>query len=181
MKLIFIVGLPTTGKSMLGARIKSETGIHFLDIDDVAHLCFGPPERDPYATPGGMDRDRKRMFGAYNVLATAANFNLTRGDSIIVAATFSRPTYWNDIFLPIAKQNSGTEIRVVWCRILNNEETAVTKRVARDGYNGACKSLDHYLKDRSRYIAPPEELPQIVVDTSRPLEAYINDVLEFIK
>ncbi|MDO8536897.1 MAG: AAA family ATPase [bacterium] len=179
MKLIFTVGLPTSGKSTLGAQLGSRTETRFLDIDELASLCFGPPEENPYATPEGADRDRKRMFGAYNVLATAVNFSIACGDSIIIAGTFSRLAYW-DLFLPIIKQHPGIEVRVVWCRILHDEESIVTKRVERRGYRGGCRSLEHYLKDRERYVPPPQGIPQMIVDSSQPLEAYMDAVVEFV-
>ena len=121
------------------------------------------------------------MRGGYPILGTAADLNLARGDSLSVAATFSRSEYWHDIFLPVVKRNPSTEIRIIWHKILNNEEAVVRQRLEREGYKGACKSLEHYLKDKARYVPPPEGLPIMVVDSSQPLETYIRDILEFIK
>ncbi|MDP2598457.1 MAG: hypothetical protein Q8P49_01355 [Candidatus Liptonbacteria bacterium] len=180
MKLIFLVGLPTTGKSSLGKRLQEVTGIRFLDIDSLAFLCFGLPESNAYSSDESKERDRRRMLGAYHVLATATYFNLARSDSLIIAATFSRPLYWEELFLPILGKYAGTEPRVIWHQILHNEERTVTERLSRDGYLGGCKSLDHYLKDKARYVPPPTELPQIILDTSRPPDVCLAQALEFI-
>lgn len=185
LKLIFLIGLPATGKTSLGETLQARTGIRYLDIDKIAYIFFGPHEREAYRTPEGRERSRRRMWGAYNVLCTATNFCLELGDSTIISATFSRDKYWKELFLPVIdlhREATGGQFaaKVIWLQIQHNEERIVDERVTRTHYEGGCTSVAHYMDDKSRYMPPPAHLPILIVDSSQPLESYLEQVLKFI-
>lgn len=181
LRLVILAGLPTTGKTALGASLAEATRVRFLDVDESATACFGPPVSGPYATEEGKARDRNRMMGAYKLLSVAADFYLRRGDSLIVAATFSRPEYWEQLFLPLLDRHPGIRPCVVLSVIPDSQEgLAVTERLGRSDYRGGCKDIEHYRADKNRYAAPPAALNQITLDRTIPLEKCLRIVREFV-
>jgi predicted kinase len=180
-KMIFVVGLPAVGKTRHAKNLSQKSGIHHIDIDELAAVCFEPPEENPYGDETKKERERLRMWGAYNTLCTAADHNLGLGNSVIVSATFSRGKYWNELFLPMLQRHPDVEPIVIWCQIISvNETDLVAERIDRAGYLGGCKSVKHYLADKKRYEPPPSHIPRIDIDTSKPFDWNSPRVLELV-
>lgn len=175
------MGLPTTGKTTLGRALAEAMGILFIDIDEAPASCAPPQEKNPYASDEARLRERARMTIAYTILHVAVEANLTQGLSIIVAATYSRHT--NQDFLRAAVERGGGTLKLVWCQYndtLKEIERRVADRLAR-GDSGGCRSVAHYLDDKSRYAGA--KFPHIVAmmeDGDRGTESAVQQVRAYI-
>lgn len=159
--VIVIAGLPTTGKSTLGRAIAKATGLHFIDIDKGPVDCAPQQESNPYRSDEARTRERARMTVAYAVLHAAVEANLTHGFSVIISATYSRHS--NQDFLSAAVDQGGGNLKIVWCQY-NDTPDEIKRRIdirLASGAIGGCRSVDHYLDDKSRYAGI--KLPHIVV------------------
>lgn len=179
--VVAIAGLPTTGKSSLGRALAQATGLHFVDIDEGPASCAPPQEPNPYRSDEGRARERARMTVAYTVLHACVEANLVQGFPIIISATYSRHT--NQDFLREAAERGGGEPKVVWCQYRDTPEEIerrVADRLAR-GAIGGCRSVAHYLDDKSRYAGI--KLPHIVVMVEggeEGLNRVVQQVLAYI-
>lgn len=159
--VIAIVGLPTSGKTLLGRALAQVTGLHFVDIDEAPAHCAPPQESNPYQSNETRARERKRMTVAYTVLHAAVEANLTQNFSLIIVATYSRHT--NQDFLQAAVERGGGILKIIWCQYHDTPEEIywrITDRLIRSSIGG-CRSLSHYLDDKSRYEGI--KLPHIIV------------------
>ena len=146
---------------MLGRALAKATGIHFVDIDDGPASCAPPLEEDPYRSAESREREKSRMSIAYNVLLATIEQNLKQGNSIIVAAAYTRSSYYE--FLRGVVGKGGGYLMVIQCRY-NDTVDEIERRIAGrllKGAIGGCRSVSHYLDDRSRYENP--SFPHIVV------------------
>lgn len=159
--VVVIAGLPISGKSSLGRALAEKTGLHFIDIDAGPASCVFSQEQNPLRSDEARARERARMTVAYTVLHAAVEAHLSQGFSIIISATYSRHT--NQELLQSAVERGNGIMKVIWCQYHDTPteiERRVADRLAR-GTVGGCRSVSHYLDDKSRYMGI--KLPHIVV------------------
>lgn len=180
--VIVIAGLPTAGKTSLGRALSLATNVHFVDIDEGPASCAPPQESNPYGSEESRARERSRMAVAYTILHAAVEENLKQGFSVIVSATYSRPS--SQEFLSSAVERGCGNMKLVLCKYndtVEEVERRIQDRIAR-GAVGGCRSVDHYFEDKSRYA--DIKLPHIVVmieGGEEGLNRAIGRVLSYIE
>lgn len=162
--VIVIAGLPTSGKSSLGRAIAKKTGLPFVDIDEGPAHCTHPQEPDSQASEESRERERRRMTVAYTVLHAAVEANLNQGNSLIICATYSRHT--NQDFLEAAVRRGGGTMKFLLCTYDDTPEE-VTRRINKrvtTGATGGCRSVEHYFRDKERYMGIKFPYMTVVMD-----------------
>lgn len=185
-RLIVICGWALSGKSTIAAGIKGNLDFdtHWIDIDEIRFLNFGPPNPRPDTSEELMQRDRMEMKGSYELLYATIEKNLVMGKSVLVTATFSRARYWNEI-LEILKRCPEVNVKVVSCEPQND-----SKKETRNRINGrvfgkntwsAVNSIKRYNEVKDRYESPP--LPHLKLDSSPPntIGKCVQEVIAYIQ
>lgn len=192
--LVAIAGPPLSGKTTLGDALSDAVGLHFCDVDRLRASAFGLPTQaeDHARTSAGEEMAAKllheRMRLAYQLLHDGAvAISLANGRSLIVAATYSRRR--SQEFLASAVQRANADIRVVHCRVRHPTREQLTARMRREHdsmYVSGCNNWMDYDEALSRYEAvtetgvfPAEAI--LEVDTGNPIEAYLPDVVRFVR
>lgn len=178
---VVIVGLPTSGKTILGKLLAKQTGFHFIDIDDGPAQCTYPQVDNPYTSPEALERKRVLMKISYNVLFAAIEENLREGLSIIAAATFSRHERQEKL-QEIATRNNA-RLRVLWCQYSDTHgevERRIKERV-RKRKRGGVRTMRHYEEDMNSYACI--KLPHLVVKTDPGVDddALLQEVVSYIE
>lgn len=180
--VIAIVGLPTTGKTTLARALNAATNIRFIDIDKGPANCAPPQEIDPYRSDESRARERARMTVSYTILHAAVEANLMQGFSVIISATYSRHNAQDS--LSAAVKRGGGNLKVIWCQY-NDTNEEIERRVCdrlERGAVGGCRSVTHYLDDKSRY--ENIELPYIIAMMEGGKEGFnqaLNKALAYIE
>lgn len=159
--VVAVIGLPTSGKSTLGRALAEATELHFIDIDDGPTSCAPSREENPYGSKASRIRERQRMAIAYKTLNGAIEANLFHGFSIIISACYPRESY-REILAGIVRRAGGC-LRIIWCQYsdsLEEVERRVGERVVSNS-SGGCRSISHYLDDKSRY--EDVKMPHVVI------------------
>ncbi|MDO8557226.1 MAG: AAA family ATPase [Candidatus Jorgensenbacteria bacterium] len=149
--VIAIMGIVLSGKTTLGKELSQRTGIHHIDIDDGPARCAPSQEPEPYSSDEKRDRERRRMAVAYSVLHEAITANVTAGFPIIVSAAYSSRK--SQEYLCRAVEQNGGKLKLIWCTFEDTDEEInrrIRERLA-NGDPGGCRSVEHYLDDKSRY------------------------------
>ncbi len=186
-----IAGMPCSGKSTLGRALERKTRIHYCDSDDLRMAAFGALTHAQYEERWkNPDRAQKLtaqdMGLSYELLHFAMRLSLDAGRSILVSATYSRLAS-QEIAKRIAKLFEA-QLRLVLCDLGSPTQEEAERRMKRDDGQDVVlgtRTWEDYKRNEIRYISPattnifaPDEV--LVVDTSQPLETYLDRAAEFI-
>ena len=167
--LIIICGWAISGKGTVAKGVSDALKIHWIDIDEVRTLNFGPPNPNPNASEDTKKKDNEEMKGSYYLLYSAIEQVFEMERSLIVTATFSRIRYWKEI-LDAVNKHQNYDLKVVWCVPKNDSNEEISKRLAKRVFSvnswSAVNSLDRYKEVKDRFKLPP--IPYIEIDTSPP-------------
>ncbi len=146
-RIIALTGLPLTGKTTLGERLVQKTDALFFDVDRARQeLKRGNDWL-------GSDREREIMLEAYQFNHEKAEAALKTGRAVILAATYSRPTYHE--MLERLSSDEHVPLDVFLLALPQEEaEIRIAKRVA-EGSDSNIRSLEGYLEVRDRYEGFP--------------------------
>lgn len=167
--LAVFCGWAISGKGTVAELVSRKLGIHWIDVDAVRVLSFGPPNPHPNISEMAMNRDREEMKGAYDLLYAATEINLRAKRRLIITATFSRARYWDPITETLGR-HPETEPRIIWCKPENDSDDEIRHRLEgrKFGINSwsSVNSLERYHEVRSRF--DPIQFPHLELDTSPP-------------
>ncbi|MBP6859522.1 MAG: AAA family ATPase [Candidatus Magasanikbacteria bacterium] len=181
--IVVICGWPVSGKDTLASQISSELGIHWLDIDRIRALHFGLPNPFPDVSEAAMELDRVEMKGSYELLYAAVGIGLRVGKSLIITATFSRSSYWEN-FQRVLTGCPSVNLRVIWCHPQNDTDQEIADRLSRRHFGvnsvSSVNSLARYHEVKSRYDTPV--LPHLELDTSPPhtIEECVRQAIAYL-
>lgn len=167
--LIVVCGWPLSGKNTIAKHIAEALRVHWIDIDDIRILNFGPPDPHPNISEETMEQDRREMKGSYELLYAGVNIVLGMKRSLIITATFSRASYWEPLLAYLA-QYPETALKVIWCRPLKDGDEEIARRLEGRifGVNSwsSVNSMEHYAEVKNRFEIPP--VTHLELDTSPP-------------
>ncbi|MEK7615683.1 MAG: AAA family ATPase [Patescibacteria group bacterium] len=124
---IAIAGIPTSGKTTLGCALSAATGIRFIDSNEFARFA---PMADPatFQTDEGRERERARMRIIYALTHAVAGAYLEGGESIIIAATYSKEA--SQLRMSDTVLRTDARLRILWCQYDTWNEAEVERRLA---------------------------------------------------
>jgi len=171
--IVILAGLPLAGKTTIGNCLKDCLEVPFIDIDEVRYELFhhSQDKIDPY--------ENLQMELSYKAMFIVADFLIqsNRSDSIIVAATFSRSFYHQLIFEIVRKNN--IDKKVFLCQASDEIiKKRLRERKEKDLGLSNCRTFDHYLETKNRYITFPEKI--VTIDTSKTLEENLKEIVHYL-
>jgi predicted kinase len=182
-ELIVLCGWAVAGKDTLAAAIAKQLNIHWLDIDAVRVLNFGTPNPHPVSQQE-MEKDRREMKGAYDLFYSSITANMAMGRRLIVTATFSRTSYWDNFLEILIAARLSPNLRVIWCKPENDSDEEIARRLASRQFGVNCwssvNSLERYHEVKARFEIPPVE--HLTLDTSPPntVENCVDEAIKYI-
>ncbi len=170
--LVFFCGLPFSGKTTIAtiaARMLQQQypSIRIIDIDETRRLFMGIPNPHPEESSDAEKKDVAQMSEAWNSLFFWMERALIREWPYIYTATLSSQKWGQDRLRSIYEQYPGANVRVIWCRLVDDSEKEIKRRLSRGfghGYVGGTNSYERYLVLRERYN--PITIPHHALDTS---------------
>lgn len=174
-EVIAFAGLPLTGKSTLSKLLGEKTGIPVIDVDEVRQNLFKDCLVD---SETNLEEDERQMAVSWNFLFALIEDRLKKGNPVIIAGTFSRQKYHQQITAVIEKHD--VPLKVIFCHA---PERVIGERIElrkNDKNNASClKSIEGYNRTRLRYqkISVQNILD---VDTSRPVEQCLEQIITFL-
>lgn len=170
MWLIALKGMPGSGKSTLGRALSRRRGWPLIDKDDVKDLLDGQ------ATDAG------RL--AYDVMFNVARRQLLQGLSTICDSPLTFDTLYDRARRIAAETNAS--LAIIECRCPDDREA---RRRIEARKNLALPA--HHQTDWERFLAYRDAVlaqtqypitdPHLVVDTSRPLQATLDETIAWLE
>ncbi len=161
---IAIAGIPTSGKTTFGRALSAATGIRFIDSNEFAKFA---PLADPatFQTDEGREKEKARMRIIYTLTHAVAGAYLEGGDSLIIAATYSKEA--SQQRLAAAVERAGGRLKVLHCQYDTADEEEVARRLAdratrNDLVAGEIAITPDYLREQVGRTAGIQ-LPHLVV------------------
>lgn len=171
-QIVMVCGLPLTGKSTIGKKLKRRLAVPFVDIDVVRHKLFQQPQAEMRPI-----EDHFQMRTSYGHLFLLAYRLIKKGHSCIITATFSRELYHEGI--RVLSEATNTPIKAIYCWAPDEViKQRIGLREERQDSFSTCRTFKHYKSDVDRYQCPPFEM--LRVDTSQPLEENIQEIIRFV-
>lgn len=166
--LVLMVGLPGTGKSTLCRAVAARHGGAVLDKDIIRAALF---------EPGRVRYTTEQDDLVQEMMLRAADWMIREDRGLTVffdGRTFSRSYQILNAIAAAGKME--TPWRVIEC--ICSETTALT-RLERDAAAGShpAKNRDRALYERLKVQFEPVTVPKVIVDTDRPLEECVAQVI----
>ncbi len=171
LRVIVFAGLPLTGKSTLAAALATRLGFSFLDIDQIRRFLF----RNIADSEKDREGDIRQMRASWKSLYALTNQLLQAQESVILAATFSRGAYLQELFDVTDKYQACVKVICCWA-----PDEVIAGRVAqRIDSPSNIRTFEGYLRVKARFekITAPNVLE---VDTSDSIEDCLSRVTEFV-
>jgi len=173
MFFIQMSGFPGSGKSTLSRQIAEKTGAVIIDHDIVKSALITSFEKIPI---------EKKLVGkmAYNVDWSLVEFHLSQGQNVVLDS----PCLYQEMVdrgIDLSKKYNAA-YKYVECYLndfqeINNRLKSRNKMVSQI----EAVSSEETFKLTIENSKKPDEGSYIVVNTSEPLESYIDQVIDFIK
>lgn len=173
LKIIAFAGLPLTGKSTLSKLLEDKLKIARLDIDEIRRLLFKHQLVDSEKDRGHDERQMgvswASLFGLIDVL-------VGEGESVIVAATFSRLSYHRRIIE--AAERFRVPLKIIFCYA--PDEIIVGRAALRNPDSSSnVLIIDGYHRVKARYVKI--SVPDILnLDTSYSIEECLVKIKEWV-
>lgn len=165
-RLVVVVGLSGSGKSVLAAALHERTGFAHINSDATRKRLAGLPAT---ARPGQSLYTPERNAATYAAIYDAGRAELAAGRGAIIDATFQRRAH-RDAARAVARQ-AGVQVRFVECICPVDEvRRRLEKRRIADR-DASDADWEVYLKQVANYeaFAPDEESEHVAIDTTTPL------------
>lgn len=172
MFFVQMSGFPGSGKSTLSRQIAKKTGAVIIDHDIVKSALLLSTEDTPIDT---------KIAGkiSYNIDWSLIEFHLSQGHSVV----FDSPCLYEEMVdrgIRLAKKYNAT-YKYVECYLndfheINNRLKNRERMVSQISEVRSEEAFTHTIENSKT----PTNYPCIVVDTGRPLESYIDGVIDYI-
>jgi len=153
-------------------NLKKDLKAPFVDIDEIRYGLFKNPSKEME-----REQDRFQMATSYNALFWITNFLMENGDSLVIAATFSRKENQQRL-IDICKNNQFS-LKVIYCytpdRVILER---IFQREKNEESHSTCRTWEHYERDKLRYEIFP--FPKLEIDTSRPVKDCLKEIIFYI-
>jgi len=176
--IIALGGMPLAGKTTLGRLLSTETGIHYVDIDDGPARCALPMLENPYSTSKKEAVENERMNILYDVLHATIEAHVRVGRPLIVSATYRTKDRRDQLLDAIGH---GVDFEFLLCR-MDDTRDEVTRRVdLRIASNeiGGGRSVEQYFKLRPLWTDP--DFPYRTIDTTKGPHIALQEAQQYIK
>jgi uncharacterized protein len=172
-RLVVVIGLSGTGKSIVAAALHARTGFVHINSDTTRKLLAGLALT---ARPGAALYTAERSAATYDAMYAAASAELAAGRGTIVDATFQRRAH-RDAARNVARR-SGVPILFVECVTPEAEVRRRLTERARAGTDASDADWAVYEQQRGNYepFSTAEAAERVVVDTTRPIDAQLSNI-----
>ena len=145
-KAYFVAGLAGSGKSYYSRKIAKELDLKIIDFDDNFNE-FIKAHKDEYEQLGSEKFLANYASTRYTDLINRAVIELTKGNSVVIAAPFSKQLQdqilWNELILPIKKFDSNPTLYWVVIPDELRKKRLITRGEKRDAEK--IKKIDEYI------------------------------------
>lgn len=180
-RLIIIFGLIASGKTTLAKALGHSQGWAVYHSDAVRKALVGIPPTQRVEVPYGQGMYAPDISGqTYQEMFRQAGEHLGTGTSVILEGSFMRAADRRQA-MDLA-QHHQAEVFFILCTC-SAEETL--RRLARRAVNSQAISngrQEILMSQQSRFepITDLQEVPVLILDTDRPLEAIVEEALSFL-
>ena len=164
--LIVFGGLPGVGKTTLSAAVARNVGAVYLRVDAVESALW----------EGGIDRDQPTGFASYGVVEAVAAANLHLGATVLADAVNpveAARSAWREL---AAAQ--GVPLRVV--EVVCSDPAEHRRRVEARLPGPGQRHVPTWTQVMAREYEPWTE-PRLTVDTVRPSDVLIDEILAYLR
>ena len=178
--LVVVMGLPATGKTTLAHALAGRFGLVHLS-SDVARKKLGglrPTAHRPESYERGL-YSRSMTRRTYAVLLRRAARALRRGQSVVMDATFGQ--LGDRAAVRQLARRTGARLHVVLCSADDGVIRARLETRAFDVRSTSDARLEIWPSLRAAFAEPLEIADTITVDTTRPVEHVLNEVVAAIR
>ncbi|MFF9915502.1 AAA family ATPase [Streptomyces sp. NPDC013457] len=172
--LTLVGGLPGSGKSTLSGALADRLGVTLLSSDRLRKELAGIPADQPAAAPYGEGLyTPERTDRTYAALLERASTLLSRGESVVLDATWSDPRQ-REAARRVAERTSAHLVSLR-CQV-PDDMTAARLRTRATGPSDADLAVATTMAERE-----PPWVEAVAVDTSGPLEAAVTQALAVVR
>lgn len=161
-----MAGLPGTGKTTLASVLAEKLSGAVLNKDDIRHAIFAPDDIEYSAAQDDF---------CVHVMLQAAEYLFTP-DSLrhvfIDGRPFSRRFQIDEVVT--FAERTRQSWRIIECTC--SEESACSRLSLHSGHPARNRTLDLYLEVKNRF--EPITLPKVSINTDRPLDLCVQQVLQ---
>ena len=147
VKAYFVAGLAGSGKSYYSRKIAKELDLKIIDFDDNFNE-FIKAHQDEFEKLGSEKFLANYASTRYTDLINRAVIELTKGNSVVIAAPFSKQLQdqilWDELILPIKKFDSNPTLYWVVISDELRKKRLITRGEIRDAEK--VKKIDEYIK-----------------------------------
>ncbi|MBI2670081.1 MAG: AAA family ATPase [Candidatus Yanofskybacteria bacterium] len=187
--LIVFLGVQLSGKTTLAQTVSQETGIPFINLDQVRKELFGPVLSGPKDWQNAEKEtiENAKTAQGYERLFTIMGNSAKQGKSLIVEMP-SLTKKWGlgtrEDQLKQIVELSSAKLKIIWCYIANNEESEVKKRSderLEDIQAAPIRPEDYYMfKARYARCGGRPALEHLAIDTSQPQEVCLAQIRKYL-
>ena len=146
VKAYFVAGLAGSGKSYYSRKIAKELNLKIIDFDDNFNE-FIKAHQDEFEKLGSEKFLANYASTRYADLINRAVIELTKGNSVVIAAPFSKQLQdqilWDELILPIKKFDSNPTLYWVVIPDELRKKRLITRGEKRDAEK--IKKIDEYI------------------------------------
>ena len=146
VKAYFVAGLAGSGKSYYSRKIAKELDLKIIDFDDNFNE-FIKAHQDEFEKLGSEKFLANYASTRYTDLINRAVIELTKGNSVVIAAPFSKQLQdqilWDELILPIKKFDSNPTLYWVVIPDELRKKLLITRGEKRDAEK--IKKIDEYI------------------------------------
>jgi predicted kinase len=163
--LIVFGGLPGTGKTTLSATVARRLGAVYLRVDAIESAMWDC----------GIDRDQPTGIAGYGVAEAIAGANLRLGTSVVadaVNAVEPARAGWRTVALA-----EGVPLRAI--EVICSDPVEHRRRVETRVPGAAQRHVPTWAQVQAREWEPWTD-PRLTVDTIRPSDALVEEILAYL-
>lgn len=181
LRLIVIFGLIASGKTTLARSLSQSTGWLAIHSDVVRKILMGLPPSQRVEVPYGQGIYAPDVSGrTYREMFRQARAELQAGRSVILEGSFMRAVDRLQA-LELAAA-SGAQVFFILCSCPTEEtlRRLVRRAANRETVSDGRQEILMAQKERFEPITDLQEVPVLILDTGRPVEAVLEETLSFL-